>query len=266
MRIIDTHCHASPSWFEPVEVLLYQMERNGVDHSLLIQHGGMFDNDYLLSCAEEHPDRVSPVVLIDLEEETPVETLEDLADRGACGIRIILQFPASEQFPAVLERVNELGLPISVFGTPDLYGSEKFEQIVDVCSDVPVVIEHLGGINKADPPYDQFEETFGPALGYADRSNVYVKVPGLGEIYPRPSRLDQSYPFENTEPYLEMFTEAYGVERMMWGSDFPPCAFREGYRNTLDGIRDHTSFTDDELEWIFGKTAAEVWDIPVSAD
>ena len=47
MVVVDTHCHASASWFEPVEVLLDQMNRNGVDKAALIQFRGVFDNSYL---------------------------------------------------------------------------------------------------------------------------------------------------------------------------------------------------------------------------
>jgi len=44
MLIVDTHCHALPHWFEPVEVLLHQMHANGVEKALLVQVRGQFDN------------------------------------------------------------------------------------------------------------------------------------------------------------------------------------------------------------------------------
>jgi hypothetical protein len=47
MLIVDTHCHALPHWFEPVEVLLHQMHANGVEKALLVQVRGQFDNRYL---------------------------------------------------------------------------------------------------------------------------------------------------------------------------------------------------------------------------
>ena len=37
MVIVDTHCHATPYWYEPVEILVKQMELNGVDRAVLIQ-------------------------------------------------------------------------------------------------------------------------------------------------------------------------------------------------------------------------------------
>ena len=57
-----------------------------------------------------------------------------------------------------------------------------------------------------------------------------------------------------------MAKDAFGVQRMMWGSDFPPSAGREGYQNTLEGVRNHPTFANgDDLDWVLGKTAARVW-------
>ena len=37
MIIVDTHCHALAHWFEPVEMLLHQMNANGADKATLVQ-------------------------------------------------------------------------------------------------------------------------------------------------------------------------------------------------------------------------------------
>ncbi len=55
MAVVDTHCHASPYWFEPVEVLLDEMGRNGVDHAVLTQFFGVYDNSYLVECTKLKP-------------------------------------------------------------------------------------------------------------------------------------------------------------------------------------------------------------------
>jgi L-fuconolactonase len=46
MAIVDTHCHASPYWYAPVESLLDEMNRSRVDKAVLIQIGGIYDNSY----------------------------------------------------------------------------------------------------------------------------------------------------------------------------------------------------------------------------
>ena len=39
MIIVDTHTHAGTNWFEPVEMLIHQMNLNNVEKCILVQHG-----------------------------------------------------------------------------------------------------------------------------------------------------------------------------------------------------------------------------------
>ena len=45
MLIVDGHCHVSTCWYEPVESLLFHMDRNGVARAVLIQMNGQADKD-----------------------------------------------------------------------------------------------------------------------------------------------------------------------------------------------------------------------------
>ena len=65
MLIIDTHTHAGNNWFEPIDVLEFQMDRNCVDNAVLVQHGGTFDNDYLFDEAAKRNGRFKVAVLVD---------------------------------------------------------------------------------------------------------------------------------------------------------------------------------------------------------
>jgi L-fuconolactonase len=82
-----------------------------------------------------------------------------------------------------------------------------------------------------------------------------MKVPGFGEICPRPM------PFENISPLIEMAIEAFGARRLMWGSNFPPVAGRgEGYGNALFWPMERIKFkSEEDKEWVFGKTAMSLW-------
>ena len=57
MVIVDSHCHVSSNWYEPVESLLFQMDRHGVAHAVLIQMQGRFDNSYQFDCVRRYPGR-----------------------------------------------------------------------------------------------------------------------------------------------------------------------------------------------------------------
>ena len=257
MQIIDTHCHAGRNWFEPIETLAFQMDRNGVDGAVLIQHGGTYDNNYLFESASTQPGRFKVVVMIDPEDDDPTGTLTRLAEQGAAGVRLAPASRVSGRDPLALwKKAGELGIAVSSLGAAVDFGSDEFKRVLDSCPETTVVIEHLAGVGITSPPYADYER----ALECAERPNTFIKVPGLGEICPRPPRLYPHFHFEDVPPLFEMAKEAFGVRRMMWGSDFPPSAGREGYANTLTGVLDHPAFSGgDDKEWVMGRTAAGVW-------
>lgn len=257
MTIIDTHCHAGGNWFEPIEVLEFQMNRCGVDAAVLIQHGGTYDNSYLFNEAAKRGARFKVAVLIDPESNDPLGDLTREAERGAAGVRIypVQAFKTAHPHD-IWKKAGELGLVVTCLGKAEQYASAEFKAMLDDCGDTQVVIEHLAGVGITNPPYTAFES----ALECAQRPNTTIKVPGLGEITPRPPRLLPDFRFDNIPPLFEMAKDAFGVQRMMWGSDFPPSAGREGYQNSLEGVRNHPAFANgDDLDWVLGKTAARVW-------
>src|SRR5215469_3625471 len=86
--IVDSHCHASLVWYAPIESLLHEMDRNGVDRAILIQIIGEYDNTYQTECVRQHPDRLASVVHINGNEAAAPSVLERLATEGAVGIRL----------------------------------------------------------------------------------------------------------------------------------------------------------------------------------
>lgn len=257
MLVIDAHCHAGRNWFEPIETLEFQMDRCGVKAAVLIQHGGTYDNDYLFAEAAKRPGRFRVVVLVDPRSSDPLGDLTRLAEQGAAGVRIKPGQMFNTVHPHDLwAKAGKLGLVVSSLGDSADFASDGFKQVVESCADTRIVIEHLAGVGITEPPYTEYES----ALENAKYSNTFIKVPGLGEICRRPSVLAAGFKFENVPPLFEMAKEAFGVQRMMWGSDFPPSAGREGYENTLEGVRNHPAFREGEdVEWVMGKTAAKVW-------
>jgi L-fuconolactonase len=57
-----------------------------------------------------------------------------------------------------------------------------------------------------------------------------------------------------------MAYDAFGPHRMMWGSDYPPVAGREGFGNALRyTMGQFMKKSDEDRAWIFGRTAAKVF-------
>ena len=234
------------------------MNQAGVDGAVLIQHGGTYDNDYLFKEAAKRNGRFKVVVMIDPADPDPLGTLETLAEQGAAGVRIAPDgaFNALPDVTDIWRKAGSLGLVISSIGDDKRFASDSFKKIIDNSPNTQIVIEHLAGVGITDAPYTDFKS----ALECAQRPNTTIKVPGLGEITPRPPILLPEFRFDDIPPLFEMAYEAFGVDRMMWGSDYPPSAGREGYGNSLEGVRSHQAFAKgDDIDWILGKTAARVW-------
>ena len=261
MLIVDTHCHAGNSWFEPVELLLHQMNTNSVDKAVLTQHGGTYDNTYLLECARRFPGRFVVVAMVDHTRPDAPQTLEKWAAEGVVGVRL----PPGARSPgddplAIWRKASELGLLVSSLGgleRLDGFASDEFSALVGQFPDMPIIVEHLAGVGPgAQPPYAQFKK----AMALANYPNTYLKVGGLGEISTRPPVLRPEFRFDDTPPLIEMAYDAFGPRRMMWGSDYPPVSGREGYRNALHGIINYPAFARDvDREWVMGRTAAGVF-------
>ena len=258
MVIVDTHCHASPYWFEPTEILLDEMNRNDVDKAALIQFRGVYDNSYLIECMRRFPGRFSVVVIVDTDRPDAPETLEGWVREGAEGIRLspTVRSPDSDSL-AIWRKATELGVLVSCLGSVEEFASPEFENIIKELPNLNIVIEHLGGGGgDTSSPHTSYRKV----LGLARYNNTFMKVPGLGELCPRPMPFRQPFPFENIPPLIEMAIDAFGPSRLMWGSDFPPVASREGYKNSLRFPMEHVSFrSEDDKEWGFGKTAMSLW-------
>jgi L-fuconolactonase len=259
---VDTHCHVSPGWYEPVEVLLFQMDRNGVDRAIMIQINGQFDNDYQLECVRRHPDRLSSVVLVDTADPAAPATLQRLAEQGARGVRLRPDTRSPGDDPlAIWRKAAELGLPVSCGGTAAQFASAGFADAVRAVPTLPIVVEHLGSVNQPDgepAPYALRQQVF----ALSRFPNVYIKVHGLGEFCRRLLPV-ASPPFDLANlPILEQAFQAFGPDRMMWGSDYPPVSGREGYANALGLMRERIrTLRADAVEAVFGGTAAKVFGI-----
>ncbi len=266
MAIVDAHCHVSQYWYEPVEVLLAQMERNGVGHAVLVQMQGQFNNDYQSECLRRFPGRFASVVLVDAAAADAPETLGRLVDDGASGVRLSATTRSPGDDPLLIWREAErLGLAISCAGAASDFAAPEFADLVEALPGLTIVLEHLGSLNRPDrTERDRLDRQ--KVFALARYSNVFMKIPGLGEFCERANPATEPNPFVQPEPdLLAQAVSAFGPHRLMWGSDYPPVSSREGFANALrqpmDRIRGLPGVSDADVERIFGGTALAVFPV-----
>jgi L-fuconolactonase len=163
---------------------------------------------------------------------------------------------------AIWRKAAELKLPVSCSGTSVDFASDGFANTIQTFPDLPIVIEHLGSVNTPD---DETEHSGirNKVFALSRFPNVYIKIHGLGEFCKRLRNISGTFPFKTPIPNaLEMAYEAFGPERMMWGSDYPPVSGQEGYSNSLRfTLEQFVSKDQEDRDMIFGETARKVFGI-----
>jgi L-fuconolactonase len=250
MIIVDTHCHIGLHKYEPVESLMYHMNNTGVDKAVFIQYAGNSDNQYMIDSMIAYPKLFQAAMIVPPTDDGTY--MRQWAEKGIVGIRLPIASQAEGPDSLIQWRTAaELGLIVSAPSNPKSLLSDHFVSVLKACPNLSIVIEHLGGIGfDQTAPY----ETFKQILKLAQYPNLTIKMPGFGEFCRVP------LPFDPIPPLVDMTLEAFGPQRVMWGSDYPPVSSREGYENSLRVPINYLSkLTEDERAWIFGKTALRVW-------
>ena len=258
MLIVDTHVHIGRDHYEPVEMLLAQMELNGVAKTVLVQSTATLDNSYVLECARRFPGRFAVVCRVDVDDPAAADTLAGLREAGAESLRLrnFHCSPGADPL-AVWRAAAALGMSVSVGGPAESFAGAEFEGLVAELPGLTVIMEHLAGmgIHAIGAPAMPSEDTYRRALALSRYPNTVIKIHGMGEIS------DPPFPYRDTPPWVRMAYDAFGPQRMIWGSDWPRVANREGYRNALRHTMSEMErwCPQEDVARIFGGTALGLW-------
>ena len=232
LRITDSHAHvwaregSDPAWrpeldfhpdtVAPIEQLLVDLDAAGVADAVLVQPSVYaFDDTYMRRSIAIAPDRLRGVMLVDPLDPDAAEAIKATAlDRRVTGLRMLPLRSDRGWFGPGAERIwktaAELALTMTFLVRPDQIPAvarwaQRFR-------DVAVVIDHLG---RPDLGEGRGPAAIAELLALASLPNVYVKLSAFGSVNAAASS-DQARP-----GWLPMVTEAFGVDRVMWGSDYP---------------------------------------------
>lgn len=67
--------------------------------------------------------------------------------------------------------------------------------------------------------------------------NIYVKMSGFHYVAP----ITWEYPYHDTHDVVRKLYEAFGPERLCWGSDYPVVRTHMTHQHALEAFRTHCS-------------------------
>ncbi len=240
------------------------MDEVGVDGALLVSPWTMYryDPSYAVEVHQAHPDRFGLITPIDTDGPDPAEAVRAWAAvPGAVGARIILvgvtagpRKPADVENPgvnAVLAAGAETGLPINLL----CWGAAP--AVAELAARHPntrLVVDHLGLVQPFEPPAppDPWRR-LDDVLALAAHDNVAVKVSGACTLAHEP------FPYPDIWPPLERLFEAFGFDRLMWGTDWTRAVELLTYREGVDAFRLSDRLSDHERAALMGGTLASIY-------
>ncbi|HEX5169533.1 MAG TPA: amidohydrolase family protein [Cyclobacteriaceae bacterium] len=217
------------------------------------------ENVFLLSLADQEDFIMGVVGWIDLQAEDVGEKLAKYKEHKELkGFRHILQGEKQRDFmlrPSFLSGINKLNQFNYTYDILIFHDQLKFtEEFVKKFPNQPFVIDHIAKPYIKDKKIDEWKQDMNAIAKY---ENVSCKISGMV------TEADwKNWKHGDFRPYLDVVVEAFGMRRIMYGSDWPVCLVAASYDNMFSIVRDYFStFSAAEQNMFFGDNAIKFYNL-----
>ena len=234
--------------------LLPVLQQNGVAGCVAVQVDQTeAETDFLLQLSEKNNFIKGIVGWIDLRAGNLEDRLEHYGQFPAIkGFRHILQAEEPE-FMLQSSFRNGLGLFKYYDFTYDILIFPKHLpaalQLVKQVPDVQFVIDHIAKPHIKDGLIDEWKKDMEAIAQYP---NVHCKISGMV------TEADmRNWKQADFTPYLDVVTAAFGINRIMYGSDWPVCLAAGSYTAVMGIVKEYfAAFSANEQQIFFSKNAS----------
>lgn len=235
------------------------LDANGIQACIAVQADqSEAETDFLIGLAEEYQFIRGVVGWVDLCSANIHEQLGHYSQFPKLkGFRHILQAEAPEfilrpEFQRGIAALQPYGFTYDILIYPKhLHQSLK---LVQAHPNQLFVIDHLA---KPDIKNGRFEGWEAELKAITAHNNVYCKLSGMITE----ANL-KAWTKEDIFPYMDIAFEAFGVERLMFGSDWPVCKLAEEYDAVCVLVEEYLSkLSTREQELVWGKNAEHFYNL-----
>jgi len=239
------------------EHLASEMKLSGIGASIAVQAAGAGETEWLLELANAWPFIVGVVGWVPLTDPRVGSEIERLARNPKLrGLRHVVQ---DEPDPSYILRDDFNAGVRQVTGAGLVYDILIFErhlpaviQFVDRHPNQVFVLDHIAKPRIKEGLISEWRRNI---RELARRSNVYCKISGIV------TETDWSqWTPEQVHVYVDIVLEAFGADRLMFGSDWPVCLVATSYQKWVQVVESAVqSLSASEQQRIWGDTAREAY-------
>ena len=255
-QLVDTHLHCfagprdtkfpyherapyRPTTAATPQYLIKCMNQAGVAAAIVV-HPEPYQDDhrYLEYCLEVGEGRLKGALLLFADRPGSLAKITDLATRlDIIAVRIHAYAPnrlppfGTPQLRSFWRQAGELGLAVQLHFEPRY--APGFEPLVREFSTTRVIIDHLGR------PFQGTPDEYASVIRWSRFPNTVIKFSAI------PSKRD--YPHRDVQPIVRQVTNAFGVDRIIYGGGFRSAATGQTYQAAFERARarlGHLSTTD----------------------
>ena len=236
------------------------LEENDFEGSVLVQTDQSKEhNDFMLQLASENDFIKGIVGWIDLQAKDITDQLVKYKQSKIIkGFRHILQGekdralmlePAFKTGIAALEKFNYT-YDILIYCDQLQYASA----LAQAFSSQVFILDHIAKPNIKQKELSDWKRGI---KDLAQCPNVHCKISGMvneGDW--------EKWEQNDFIPYLDFIVETFGINRIMFGSDWPVCLLAASYNDVVNIVSDYfSSFSVNEQDLFFGENAKKIYNL-----
>jgi L-fuconolactonase len=243
------------------DALIKEMDAAGVARAILVPPSWDNDrNDLVVGASERHPDRFAAMGRLDTEApDSPGKIAGWTKQPGMLGLRS--SFNRAPWLPSLVEgrvewlwdEAEKADVPMMLMVTHQQI--PLIDKVAERHPNLRIALCHLS-FQTGKKGEEAFRD-FDMLLPIAKRPNVMVKVSAL------PSYAEDGYPYRSLHPYIRKAYDAFGPQRMFWGTDLSilPCSYKQSIAMFTEEM---PWLSSEDLEWIMGRGISKWlrWDMP----
>lgn len=222
-----------------VEMLIANMDYARVSGCVVTQEyiDGNQD-EYLLECRDKYPERIKICCLYE-EHELKDEYVEKFDGIKLCAGR--MKDLDLLHHKEIFKQAKRLGKFISIDMAEGNIQVPALKEIAEELPNLRIAIGHFGMVTV-----DGWEEQ----IALAKLPNVYIESGGITWLFHK-----EYYPYPSAVKAIRTAIDICGIDKLMWGSDYPRTMTAITYLMSQDFIEKTDKLTEEEKRKFLGENA-----------
>ena len=193
-------------------------------------------DQYLLKVRKKYPDRFR---ITSLYEEAPGYRVEGFDGLKICASR--LKDKDLKKLLPVFKDIEKRDMYISIDLSDGDAQTEDMKYLIECCPNLRIAIGHFGMVTT---------KGWQEQIKLAKNENVYIESGGLTWLFNY-----EYYPFPSAIEAVREAAGICGIEKLMWGSDYPRTMTEITYKMAVRFILETPKLSDEEKRAFLGENA-----------